>query len=230
MPRHPRNYLNTCFFHIMVQGLNKSYIFNSREEIKYYIKLMYTLKEEYNIKIIAYCIMNNHAHILVESSKIDFLSKYMQKLNIRYSIYYNKKHNRVGYVFRDRYKSEGIYTEKQLYNCMNYIFDNPVKAGICKSAEEYAYSNYRQVPTFNEENCKFIDIDEDEINCNQLICEYLNLKEITIDDLKKDKLKLKELIDILYNKYNLSLRKIAEATNISREKIRKIFNKSQNSL
>ena len=121
MSRNPRNYLQTSFFHVITQGINKSYIFNSEDEIKYYIKLMYCLKDEYNIKILAYCIMNNHAHILIESSNIQNLSKYMQRLNMRYGIFYNKKHNRVGYVFRDRFKSQGIYSEKQFYNCMKYI-------------------------------------------------------------------------------------------------------------
>ena len=216
MPRNPRNYLQTCYFHVITQGLNKSYIFKSKDEIKYYIKLMYCLKDEYNIKIIAYCIMNNHAHILIESSNIKNLSKYMQRLN--------KKHKRVGYVFRDRFKSQGIYSEKQLYNCMKYIFDNPVKAGICKNAKEYAYSNYKEVPIFDEEDNSFIDEDENKINCGQIIDEYLKYNNINMHDLKKDKIRLKELINILHNKYNISLRKIAKETNISREKIRLIFN------
>lgn len=224
MPRNPRNYLQTCYFHVITQGLNKSYIFKSKDEIKYYIKLMYCLKDEYNIKIIAYCIMNNHAHILIESSNIKNLSKYMQRLNIRYGIYYNKKHKRVGYVFRDRFKSQGIYSEKQLYNCMKYIFDNPVKAGICKNAKEYTYSNYKEVPIFDEEDNSFIDEDENKINCGQIIDEYLKYNNINMHDLKKDKIRLKELINILHNKYNISLRKIAKETNISREKIRLIFN------
>lgn len=223
MPRNPRNHLQTNLFHVITQGINKSYIFNSENEIKYYIKLMHSLKNECNIKIIAYCIMNNHAHILIESSNIPNLSKYMHRLNLRYSIYYNKKHERVGYVFRDRFKSQGIYSEKQLYNCMKYIFDNPVKAGICKNAQEYKFSNYKKTPFFDEEEYLFIDIDEDVINSSEIIDEYLKLKNINIHDLKKDKDKLKELINVLHNKYNFSLRKIAREINISREKTRKIF-------
>ena len=61
----------------------------------------------------------------------------MHCLNTRYGLYYNKKHKRIGYVFRDRYKAEGIYSEEQLYNCIKYIYDNPVKAGVCNKAEEY---------------------------------------------------------------------------------------------
>ena len=115
MPRYPRNYIKTHFFHIITQGINKNYIFENPEDIKYYIKIMYKLSKEYKIKLIAYCIMNNHAHMLLEVNELDNLIKYMHSINTRYGKYYNKRYNRVGYVFRDRYKSEGIYNEKHLY-------------------------------------------------------------------------------------------------------------------
>ena len=105
MSRQPRNFIQTSFFHIITQGINKSYIFDEAQDIKYYIKIMYDLLNEHKINMIAYCIMNNHTHILIESNSLKDVSKYMQRLNIRYSMYYNKKYNRVGYVFRDRYKA-----------------------------------------------------------------------------------------------------------------------------
>ena len=132
MPRYPRNLQKAICFHVITQGLNKSYIFEREEDIKYYIKTMYFLAKELKIQIISYCIMNNHAHMLLKINNIKDLSKYMQRLNTRYGKYFNKKYNRVGYVFRDRFKSEGIYSEKHLFNCIKYIYDNPVKAGMCK--------------------------------------------------------------------------------------------------
>ena len=114
VPRIARKDMETTFYHVLVQGINKSYIFNKREEILYYIKLMYELKEEYEIRIIAYCIMNNHAHLLIKVNKIENLSSYMHKMNMKYAMFYNRKYNRVGYVFRNRYRSEGIYNEKHL--------------------------------------------------------------------------------------------------------------------
>lgn len=97
MPRNPRNQLKTPFFHVMIQGLNKSYIFNEAQDIKYYIKIMYELLKEQ--KIIAYCIMNNHAHILIKTQNIENLSSYMHKLNCKYARYYNKKYDRVRLCF-----------------------------------------------------------------------------------------------------------------------------------
>lgn len=224
MPRFPRSYIKTSFFHIITQGINKSYIFENAEDIKYYINIMYKLSEQHEIKIITYCIMNNHAHMLIETEKIKELSKYMQRLNTRYGKYYNKKYNRVGYVFRDRYKSEGIYSEEHLYNCIKYIYDNPVKAGICKKAEEYLYSNYKRIDKNIKGSYIFIDIEDDEKICEKVIQDFLIENNVELNDLKKDKRRLKELIIILKTEYNISLRKIAEKIGMGRETIRRIYN------
>ena len=223
MPRFPRKHIKTSFFHVITQGINKSYIFDKSEDIKYYIKLIYKLSKEHEIEIIAYCIMNNHAHMLIKTKKSDELSKYMQRLNCTYARYYNKKYDRVGYVFRDRYKSEGIYDEQHLYNCIKYIYDNPVKAGICSKAKDYPYSNYKIITKEIKENYTFMDIDNDSKICKELIQNFLNENDMDINDLKKNKIKLKELIVILKMEYNISLRKISEETKIGRETIRKTY-------
>lgn len=225
MPRIPRAHLNTTFFHIMTQGNNKNYIFNNPIDIKYYISIMYKLIKEYNIKIIAYCIMNNHTHILIETNNLKDLSKYMQRLNMKYGKYYNSKYNKVGYVFRDRYKAQGIYSKEQLENCMKYIYNNPVKAGVCNHAHEYPYSNYKYIPTKTEKEYNFIDINEDvNLICQKVIKEFLITNKTNLNALKEDKNNLKKLIIILKDQYNISLRQIAEEININRERIRRIYN------
>lgn len=226
MPRIARKNLKTSFFHVITQGINKSYIFENSEDIKYYIKTMYKLLENQNIKILAYCIMNNHAHILLEIEKINQLSKYMHRLNTNYGMYYNKKYKRVGYVFKDRYKSEGIYSEKHLYNCINYIYNNPVKAGICNKPEEYLYSNYKKIDKKLKEEYVFIDIDEEnEKRIKDMIKKFLTENNIDFIDLKKNKIKLEKLILELKEKNNVSLRKISTELGINRETIRRIYNK-----
>lgn len=225
MPRLPRSYSQTSFFHVMTQGINKNHIFKESSDIKFYIKTMYRLKEEYNIKIIAYCIMINHAHILVEIKELNNLSKFMHKLNMIFGMHYNKKYNRVGYVFRDRFKSEGIYSEKQLYCCINYIYNNPVKAGICKYPGEYLYSNYKNINVETEDNFSFIDIEEQKkIELKDVVNDFLNENDITFINLRKNKEKLIRLIEILNKKYNFSLRKISSELGIGRDTLRKWLN------
>ena len=229
MPRYPRNLQKAICFHVITQGLNKSYIFEREEDIKYYIKTMYFLAKELKIQIISYCIMNNHAHMLLKINNIKDLSKYMQRLNTRYGKYFNKKYNRVGYVFRDRFKSEGIYSEKHLFNCIKYIYDNPVKAGMCKKACDYPFSNYTQnhkiFENFQFESAfSFLDVDEPhENNCKKIIEIFLTYNKISLNDIKKDKKTLNKLIQTLKNDYNISLREISKEIQIPRETLRRRF-------
>ena len=225
MPRFPRNYLKTSFFHVMSQGINKNFIFEDSIDIKFYIKNMYEIKDKYNVKIIAYCIMNNHVHMLLETAGVENLSKYMHCLNTRFGQYYNKKYKRVGYVFRDRYKAEGIYSEKQLYNCIKYIYDNPVKAEICKKPEEYKFSNYKKIDFIDDEEYAFIDVEEDkEIICEKLVKEFLNKKKMKMEEVRENKAELKKLIKIL-KQYKIAFRTISKTININREKLRREYNK-----
>lgn len=234
MPRISRKDLKTNFFHIMTQGINKSYIFEKDLEKKKYIKIMYELKEESNISIIAYTIMDNHAHLLIKCNSIRDMSSYMHKLNTTYAVFYNKLYKRVGYVFRDRYKSEAIINEMHLYNCIRYIFENPVKAKICNNIEEYNYSNYKQFKLKDklytdsvEEYNNFIDTEEEKYNIYaQVVSDFLHKNKIDKEGLIKNKEKLKEIVNVLRINYKISSRKIEGLLFISRETIRKLIDKS----
>lgn len=244
MPRKPRKYVNMKFFHIMVQGLNKEFIFNKNEDKKQYLKFINKIKDEVNVIIISYCVMNNHVHILVRTDVTEKLSCFMHKVNTLYAIYYNQKYNRVGYVFRDRYKSQVIYSEEQLYTCINYIHNNPVKAKICNFPYEYEYSSYNEYEknidvfeknikeNFKEEKMlKNTDIvfledeEEKEEEIQNFIKEYLYKNQLNLKTLNKDVEYLKEIIFLLKNNYNLSLRKISVYINVGRETVRKIAEK-----
>ena len=226
MPRYPRSFIETTFFHVIVQGIDKMYIFNKSEDIKYYIKMMYRLAEEQNISILAYCIMNNHAHILLETEKVKYLSQYMHRLNTIYGKYFNKKYNRVGDVFRDRYKAEGIYNEEHKYNCINYIYDNPVNAGICEKPEQYPYSNYKKNNVSQNKDYVFIEIEEEQKEkWRKQIDEFLKEHNISLMELRENKTKLKQLLKLAKDKYNMSFRTLEKELEVSRETLRKLYSK-----
>ena len=91
MPRIARNQYNGKIFHITVKGINSEYIFDNNEDKTEYLKLLHEKKININIKILAYCIMNNHAHILLKCEEISEISEFMKKVNTAYAIFYNKK-------------------------------------------------------------------------------------------------------------------------------------------
>ena len=240
MARGPRNYTNMLFYHIMVQGINKEYIFNKAEDKRQYLKFINKVKDEIDIYVVSYCIMDNHVHLLIKENSIECLSRFMHKVNTLYAMYYNKKYNRVGYVFRDRYKSQVIYSEKQLYTCINYIHNNPVKAGICMFASEYDYSSYNEYikniekiqkninglftkEEIEDKNEDFLEIEEEkEIEIKNAIGEHMRIHNVNFDTLKNEKKNLKDIINMLKNNYGLSLRQISTYINVGRETVRNI--------
>ena len=125
-----------------MQGVNKEYIFEKKEYIEKYLKIIKENKENYNFTIIAYCIMNNHAHFLIYTEDIQDFGNFMHRINLLYAKMYNKEKNRCGVLFRNRYNAEPIYNTKYLINCIKYIHNNPVKANIVQKCEDYKYSSY----------------------------------------------------------------------------------------
>ena len=144
MPRIARNYTKANYFHTMVQGIEKNFIFDNPASMKKYLDLIYLKSKTCNVSILSYCIMNNHAHILIYTKNIENMIKFFRCVNTSYARYFNDENHRVGYVFRNRYKSEAIFTLKQLYNTINYIHKNPLKANICNNADDYEYSSYNE--------------------------------------------------------------------------------------
>lgn len=249
MPRIARKNYNTSFFHIMVQGIRKEYVFNEKEDMKMYCSLIYNKMKKCKVKIIAYCIMNNHAHLLVYTDKIENLSKYMQVINTTYAMYYNKKHKKTGYVFKNRYKSEPIYNEQHLNNCIKYIHNNPVKANICSSPTKYKFSSCNEYKTgrgkiinrskeifpeikviydinTRESKHSFIDYEEDKEFSDklQVIEEYLSENKIGIEEIKLNKKYLKDVVMRLREECNLTHQEIADEIGITRVKVTRIIN------
>lgn len=157
MPRIPRSDAKSKFFHTMVQGIEKNFIFDNPINMEIYLNLINKNSQKFNVDILAYCIMNNHTHILIHVACINDMIKFFRCVNTSYAKYFNSTNKRVGYVFRNRYKSEAIYTVKQLFNTINYIHNNPIKANICNDAKDYKYSSYNEYfKKANLVNIKFL--------------------------------------------------------------------------
>ena len=90
MPRIPRESLNSQYFHVIVQGIEKKYIFKEKKEKNKYKRLLLDNLEASKIELLGYCIMNNHSHFLMYEENVDFLGQFMHDVNLRYAKYYIK--------------------------------------------------------------------------------------------------------------------------------------------
>ena len=174
MPRLARKYLESNYFHITIQGINREYIFEDDNLKEAYLNILKKNLKETNINILAYCIMDNHAHFLVYCEDTTEISKLMQRSNTSFAILYNKLNDRVGYVFRNRYCMQMILNEIQLFNCLVYIHNNPVKAHIVDSPKKYLYSISEKISMYlSSEYSTFLKI----LNPFPYICQVVSLFE-----------------------------------------------------
>ena len=140
MPRKARNYSEMKVYHIIIRGVDKQNIFYEDRDKYSFLKIMKNTKEKYEYEIYAYCLMDNHVHLVIYD-KENQLSKIMQCIEISYVIYFNYKYERVGHLFQNRFLSKKIENQNYLMQVCRYIHQNPLKAGICKT-EEYKWSSY----------------------------------------------------------------------------------------
>ncbi len=253
MPRVARKDSKSNFYHIMVQGINREYIFNTDFFINEYKKLILKKIDRESIEILAYCIMNNHAHFLFYCEKIEHLSSFMQKLNTSYSRFYNTINKRVGYVFRDRYLSQNILDKEQLYNCVKYIHNNPVKAKMVNNIEEYKYSSYYEfikkkdlitnkgikilfgsIKNYKEhlkeinnriDDTNFIDIKEKKKDIEEFAKYVENVFQKKINQIKENKERLEFVIKEARKETDVTIVKLAELLEISKSSVERYTKK-----
>lgn len=141
MPRKAREKSTTGIYHIMLRGINRQEIFKDDEDYERLIQIIQEYKEVCEYKIFAYCIMNNHIHLLIKEGKEDF-GRVFRRIGAKYVYWYNLKYKRVGHLFQDRYRSEVVENERYFLTVLRYIHQNPIKAGVINDIKKYPWSSY----------------------------------------------------------------------------------------
>ena len=143
MPRQARKKSNSGIYHIMLRGINRQQIFEDDEDRARFLETLQIYKEQCGYAIYAYCLMGNHIHLLIKEGQED-LTQIFKRIAGRYVYWYNWKYHRCGHLFQDRFKSEPVETDEYFLTVLRYIHQNPVKAKLCKYAQEYAYSSMNE--------------------------------------------------------------------------------------
>jgi putative transposase len=172
-----RSYSENTHYHIFNRGVEKRKIFESSEDYQrflYYLKVYFTSPDILSreepllklnlvsrnlfgkIEIMAFCLMPNHFHFLVKQIEKDAVTKLMRQLTTAYSMYFNRKYERVGSLFQGKFKAISVETDDYLLHLSRYIHQNPLARGV--SLSDYQWSSYRsyignqQIPWLNTRN------------------------------------------------------------------------------
>lgn len=157
MPRCARKKDNSSVYHVMVKGISDNPLFKLDEEKDKFLNLIKKYKEIFFFKIYAYCVMDTHAHFIIDSNGSD-ISRFMHVINQCYAQFYNKKHNRFGHVFGDRFKSKIVDDDRYLITLSGYIHNNPLDLPAHKNnIENYKYSSLGAYTGISNDIYKILD-------------------------------------------------------------------------
>lgn len=139
MPRCARLSSVSGFYHVSARGTGRINIFEDDEDRYRFLSLLDQKLSVAEIDLVAWCLMSNHFHLMVDDSD-GHLSESMKALLISYAKYFNAKTGRVGHLFQNRFSSVPVENDIQAIRLSEYIHLNPAKAGICESTD-YRWSS-----------------------------------------------------------------------------------------
>lgn len=148
MPRTSRRKSAFDIYHVMIRGINQVQLFYDDEDKRVFLNRLERYKKECEFSLYAWCLMGNHVHLLVRVD-LDTLSTAMKKLQLSYSSYYDRKYDRTGYLFQDRFKSKPVDGDAYFLAILRYIHRNPLEAGGNVS-EWTSYNEYMKSPSLTD--------------------------------------------------------------------------------
>lgn len=174
MPRVPRIYIENAICYITSRGDHDEVIFKEEGDYNMYLELLKKARDQYKFRLYAYCLLPNHAHLLVEPEDESAISQTMHSLNSNYTKYFNGKYSRSGHLFQERYKMVLIEKIPNIANIIAYINNNPKILGLVSDLKEYAYSSHRSYLYYDSGvrqpgETQLLDISKDVIEA----CKYL---------------------------------------------------------
>jgi putative transposase len=157
MARPLRIEYDGAVYHVTSRGNVRQDIFLDEGDKEEFLDILCSVVKRFNWLLHAYCLMDNHYHLLIETQDGN-LSAGMRQLNGIYTQRINRRHNRVGHIMQGRYKAILIDKETYLAELSRYIVLNPVRAGMRKKPEQWKWSSYGKTAGIGE-GCKCLTTD-----------------------------------------------------------------------
>jgi putative transposase len=139
MGRLPRSVLpEVAVFHVTCRGVAGEAIYRDDADRSRFAQLERLATKRWHWHLLASCQMTNHVHIVI-LGELDNVSRGMHLLNFRYAQSFNRRHDRRGHLFQDRFHAQVVRDNEHLVNACEYVLDNAVRAGLCASREDWRW-------------------------------------------------------------------------------------------
>jgi len=144
VPRVARGLTDGAVYHVLNRGNGRQQIFHKAEDFIAFIELLGMAKDRYPVNILSYCLMPNHFHLILKAQQGEELSRFMQWIMTSHVRRYHRHYRTSGHVWQGRFKSFLIQEDNHLLTVIRYIEGNPVRAGMVRTAREWAWSSHAE--------------------------------------------------------------------------------------
>jgi putative transposase len=142
MPRNARCVEAGLAYHVTQRGSNRQRVFYCASDYRMYLSLLREQLEHAEVRVLAYCLMTNHVHLVVVPERADSLAVLFRRVHGRYSQYLNTRRRRSGHLWQQRYYSCPL-SASHLWIALRYVERNPCRASMMRTASDYQWSSAR---------------------------------------------------------------------------------------
>jgi len=143
MPYPARFYVPGLSVHIIRRGHNRQELFRDDTDRRTFLQIMRNATKEHGTAVHGFVLMDTHYHSLATPGHADALPRTMKSIGEQYSIYFNRKYDRIGTAWSGRYRAIPVESAQYWLACLRYIEQNPVRAGMVGTPQAYRWSSYR---------------------------------------------------------------------------------------
>jgi|SRR5438067_1485730 len=140
MPRRARCLIPGVPCHVTQRGVDRRQTFSADEDRQTYLRLLRENLADADVRVLAYCLMSNHLHLVALPEREDSLSVLLRRVHGRYAQYYNARWGRTGHLWQSRFFACVLGIE-HLWAALAYVERNPVRAGMVAVASDYEWSS-----------------------------------------------------------------------------------------
>jgi putative transposase len=142
MPRKARVVLPGELYHVTQRGNYRQKVFFDDQDRAVYLKYLEEYAQKYELKIYAFCLMDNHVHFIVSPCHNQSMAFAFRVTHQKYSLYLNKRLKQFGHRWQSRFYS-CLLLGDHIQKAMRYVERNPVRAGMVNNPWQYAWSSAR---------------------------------------------------------------------------------------
>ena len=142
MGRPARLVADGLLYHALNRGNNRQAVFAGPEDFQAFLQALAQTKERYPFRLFAYCLLNNHFHLVLQPGDGQSISRILQSLTVAHTWRFHKQHRSSGHVWQGRFKSPVIQDDEHLLTVLRYVEANPLRAGLVSDLADYPWSSY----------------------------------------------------------------------------------------